>query len=209
MGIIRALFSSKITTLLALIAALVGVLQDPQWVGVIPQDWAAMLTTIGALAAALSRGLVDADGDGIPDVLQGKKGSSTVKLLGLLVVVGLSLMVLVSCTKAAAQPRGAVLLADARVGAVCSGPATMAGCLVSVYDSTANVSLAANVAVEKGDTLWRTRACTANQTVVIGAQFVGTAPGRSNSAAVGARGTGQCTAVAGQPSPVIIVEIVP
>ena len=207
--LIRALLSSKLTTLLALVAVLAGVLADPQWLGVIPQDWAAMLTTIGAIAAALSRGLVDADGDGVPDILQGKKGHASLKLLALLIVCAGALAFLGGCVKrAAAQPAGSVLLADARVGAVCSGPATMTGCLVSIHDSTANVSLANNVAVAKGDTLWRTRACNQNETVVIGARFVGTAPNRSNSAAVGARGTGQCTAVAGQPSPVIIVEIV-
>ena len=129
-------------------------------------------------------------------------------LLVVLLLFGVSLG-LACTTKAAAEPsESRVLLADARVGAVCSGPATMTGCLVSIHDSTANVSLASNVQVAKGDTLWRTRACSQNETVVIGARFVGTAPNRSNSAAVGARGTGQCTAVAGQPSPVIIVEIV-
>src|SRR5690606_34951885 len=61
------------------------------------------------------------------------------------VFVVLALMfVLSACTKAAAQPRPDVLLADARVGAVCAGPTTMAGCLVSVYDSTAGASLASN-----------------------------------------------------------------
>ena len=71
--LIRALLSSKLTTLLALVAVLAGVLADPQWLGVVPQDWAAMLTTVGAIAAALSRGLVDADGDGVPDILQGRR----------------------------------------------------------------------------------------------------------------------------------------
>lgn len=123
-------------------------------------------------------------------------------------VLGVSLGI--ACTtKAAASPVPVLTVADARVGAVCSGPATMAGCIVSVYDSTAGVALATSIAVTRGDTLWRTRTCTANQTVVIGAQFIGTAPGKSNSPAVGARGTGQCTAVAGQPVPVIVVEITP
>lgn len=114
-----------------------------------------------------------------------------------------------SCTKAAAEPRPALLLADARIGAVCSGPATMTGCLISVYDSTANVSLAANVAVVKGDTLWRTRPCTSIETVVVGGQFIGTRAGATNSAPVGARGTGACTAQAGQPSPVIVIQVTP
>jgi hypothetical protein len=115
-----------------------------------------------------------------------------------------------SCgAKVAAQPRGKILMADARIGAVCSGPATMTGCLVSVFDSTANVALATNVAVAKGDTLWRTRPCTAIETVVVGGQFIGTRAGASNSAPVGARGTGACTAQAGQPSPVIVIQITP
>ena len=128
--------------------------------------------------------------------------------LAVLLLAGLSLGA--SCTsKLAAKPVPAMVLADARVGAVCSGPATMTGCLISVFDSTANVSLAASVAVTKGDTLWRTRACTANETVVIGGQFIGTKSGASNSAPVGARGTGACTAQAGQPSPVIVIQVTP
>lgn len=111
--------------------------------------------------------------------------------------------------KAVAQPRALLTFADARVGAVCNGPSTMTGCLISVFDSTANVSLAANVAVAKGDTLWRTRPCTANETVIVGGQFIGTRAGASNSAPVGARGTGLCTAQAGQPSPVIVIQVVP
>src|SRR5690606_22413252 len=168
-----------------------------------------MLTTIGAIAAALSRGLVDADGDGIPDLLQGKKGNAKAKLLSVIAFVGVLLLALACVNRAAAEPRdSALVVADLRVGAVCGGPATMTGCLVSVYDSTAGTSLASNVAVAKGDTLWRTRACTTNQTVVIGATFIGTAAGRSNSQPVGARGTGQCAAQAGQPIPAIIVEVV-
>ncbi len=116
------------------------------------------------------------------------------------------LVLLFACITAA-TPRPSLIFADARIGAVCSGPATMTGCLISVVDSTAGVSLASNVPVAKGDTLWRTRPCTANETVVIGAQFVGTRAGASNSAAVGARGTGACTAQAGQPSPVIVVTV--
>lgn len=109
----------------------------------------------------------------------------------------------------AAQPVGAVVVADLRVGAVCGGPASMTGCLVSLYDSTANVALASSIAVARGDTLWRSRPCTSNESVVIGGTFVGTRAGASNSAPVGARATGTCTAQAGQPSPVIVVEIVP
>lgn len=111
------------------------------------------------------------------------------------------------CRPAAAEPRASLLLADARIGAVCSGPATMTGCLISVYDSTANVSLASNVAVVKGDTLWRTRPCLSIETVVVGGQFIGTRAGATNSAPVGARGTGACTAQAGQPSPVIVIQV--
>lgn len=135
--------------------------------------------------------------------------SNRSKLLALLAFVGVLLLALACVNRAAAEPRdSALVVADLRVGAVCGGPATMTGCLVSVYDSTAGAALASNVAVAKGDTLWRSRPCTSNQTVVIGAQFVGTAPGRSNSAPVGARGTGACTAQAGQPIPAIIVEVV-
>lgn len=118
----------------------------------------------------------------------------------------LALLLVVACT-VAAMPRPSLVMADARIGAVCNGPATMTGCIISVVDSTANVSLASNVAVAKGDTLWRTRACTANETVVVGAVFIGTRAGASNSAPVGARGQGACTAQAGQPSPVIVVTV--
>lgn len=70
MGIIRAILSSKITTVLGLIAAFIGLLTDPQFAGVVPADWSAMLATIGTVIASISRALVDADGDGIPDAFQ-------------------------------------------------------------------------------------------------------------------------------------------
>jgi hypothetical protein len=209
MGILRALLSSKFTTVLALIAAFIGLLTNPDFAGVIPADWSAWLASVGTVIASLSRALVDADGNGIPDIVDGftgRRGNARPALLALLVVAGVTL----ACVaRLAAAPFPALVLADARVGAVCSGPASMTGCLISVYDSTAGASLAANVAVPKGDTLWRNRPCTINETVVIGAAFVGTAPNVSPSAPVGARGTGQCTAQAGQPAPVIVIEIVP
>lgn len=70
MSFLRALLSSKITTWLGLISAMVGLLTNPEFAGVVPADWSAMLATIGAVVASVSRGLVDADGDGIPDAFQ-------------------------------------------------------------------------------------------------------------------------------------------
>lgn len=123
-------------------------------------------------------------------------------------VVG-PLALLACVATAAAAPVPSLVVSDLRVGAVCGGPATMTGCLVSLYDSTAQASLADGVAVAKGDTLWRARPCTSNETVVIGGTFVGTRAGASNSPPVGARGAGVCTAQAGSPTPVIVVQVVP
>jgi hypothetical protein len=132
------------------------------------------------------------------------------KFACLLFCCSIGAALLSSCGSAAAQPRrSVVIVADAQIKAVCNGPATMTGCLVSVFDSTAGLPLAVNVAVAKGDTLTRIRPCTANETIVIGGQFIGTRAGATNSAPVGARGTGACTAQAGQPSPVIVIQVTP
>ena len=118
---------------------------------------------------------------------------------------------LVACVTAAASPAPSFSVGlettALRVGAVCQG--AMAGCVISVYDSTASVPLVTDAVATVGDTVWATRACVVNEAVVIGATFVGTAPGKDNSAPVGARATGQCTATAEQPVPQIIVHVVP
>ena len=168
-----------------------------------------VLEMLTPILAAL--GLRDAAGGPTPasNPEQGGASSSLLLVLALVGLVGLQ-----ACRKVAAQPAGAGLgsaveMTSLRIGAVCNGPAGMTGCAISIFDSTANVSLASNVATPKGDTLFRTRACTLNETVVIGATFLGTAPGKSPSAPVGRRATGTCSATADAPTPDLIVEIVP
>lgn len=139
-------------------------------------------------------------------------GKDHLKLVGLVLFVLAASVALTACTDVAAQPTpelATVLeVQELRVGAVCNGPTDMAGCVVSVYDSTASIALATNVAVTKGDTLWRTRACLAVETVTIGATFVGVAPGLNNSDPIAVSGTGNCSPTAGTPTPELIVQVV-
>jgi hypothetical protein len=88
MGLIRAIFTSKLTTLLSLVAALIGLLTQPEFVGLVPADWSAWLAGVGTFVAALSRGFVDADGDGIPDVFQGRQGNAKLGLMVSLLFLG-------------------------------------------------------------------------------------------------------------------------
>lgn len=65
----KAVFHSKITTILAALAAVIGVLTKPEFAGFLPQDISAVLMTVGAVIGFLSRGLLDTDGDGRPDII--------------------------------------------------------------------------------------------------------------------------------------------
>lgn len=69
MGFIKAILGSKITTILALAAAMIGLLTKPEFAGLLPADWSAWLAGVGTLVASISRALVDTDGDGIPDII--------------------------------------------------------------------------------------------------------------------------------------------
>lgn len=221
-ALFKIFLSSKTVALLGFAGVILGGISNPEFSTFIPANIAAWAVTVGGIVTTLTRGLVDTNANGIPDLfefftgtpatkdrLKRENGYASTRLLaGILLFAALGLVAM-ACGKAAAQPRATMVLADARVGAVCSGPASMTGCLISLHDSTANISLASNVAVVRGDTLWRTRPCLAIETVVIGGQFIGTRPGATNSAPVGARGTGACTAQAGQPSPVIVIQVTP
>lgn len=66
--VFHALLSSKFVTLLGLGGAILGALSDPKFSGLIPANVAAIATTAGVVIAALSKGLVDANGNGIPDL---------------------------------------------------------------------------------------------------------------------------------------------
>lgn len=221
------MIAKRLWTYLAIVAtALLGINQlatelfgpdSPIHLGAGIQKWLAW----GALAALAYRRMKDDNHNGIPDVFEPEawqsptlgaiseaRAEQRAKVLGLLILLG-GVTVLSACRSAAAQPTHAMSiereLQDLRIGAPCKGPTGMTGCLISIYDSTAGVSLASNVAVNRDDTLWRTRPCVVIGTVVIGGQFVGTAAGLNPSPPIGARGTGSCNPVAGQPFPVIII----
>lgn len=69
MSVLKGLLGSKFTTLLALVAAIVGVVNHPDFAGLVPENWAAILATVGSVVASLSRALVDTDKDGVPDIV--------------------------------------------------------------------------------------------------------------------------------------------
>lgn len=66
----KLVLSSKFTALLGLVAGFIGLLSKPEFSGLVPADWSAWLASVGVVIAALSRGLVDANGNGIPDILE-------------------------------------------------------------------------------------------------------------------------------------------
>ena len=65
----KAVFHSKITTILAALAAVIGLLTKPEFAGLLPADWSAWLMSVATFIGFLSRGLLDTDGDGRPDII--------------------------------------------------------------------------------------------------------------------------------------------
>lgn len=220
MTLIRWLLSKKVTTLLGLVAALIGILTDPQWSGLVPVDWSAMLTTIGGIIAALSRGLVDADGDGIPDILQGRTGGSRLGLLVMLSTVGLGACVLGAWTHgsgaALRHETPAVLLevdaarADSVVAtATCGDAAWRSATAVSTCEWTVTRNgVAVTPAPANG---WTTRVAHGGA-AGSSATYVISARGRNAAGDVGPYGSVTRTLTVGYPpitAPVITVTVGP
>lgn len=180
------ILGSKILTLLALVAALIGIVTEPQFSGIVPADWSAWLASIGSILAAVSRALVDADGDGVPDVIQGKRGGARFGALLALLLVGACV------TVAAARP--VLELAPPVVEYGCEQSPPNDRCIVVLRDSIApgNMPVLRTDTVPVGvtRTVTITRPLTAGQRVVVLGSFEGlTASGRK-SAAVSARAEG-------------------
>lgn len=124
-----------------------------------------------------------------------------------------------ACTVKKAQaspPKSDVAVAYTAAGDIqytipCEGPATMAGCLVTAYDSTASAVLVASTARAKGQSLVVTRVCSKTAPtppVVVGVTRIGTAPGFTPSTPRLDRIQADCPALqAPQPTGTITVEI--
>lgn len=100
----KLVLSSKFTTILGLVAAFIGLLTKPEFAGVVPVDWSAWLASAGTVVATLARSLVDADGNGIPDVIdhllgRPTSGHASVRLVVLLTLSGMALVALLRVTR--------------------------------------------------------------------------------------------------------------
>lgn len=156
------ILGSKIVTLLALVAALIGIVTEPQFSGLLPADWSAWLASIGSILAAVSRALVDADGDGVPDVLQGRRGNVRIGALLVLLLVGACV------TVAAARPMLHVDPPTVEYGCNQSPPNDR--CIVVLRDSIG----VGNMPVLRTDTVpvGVTRTVTINRTLTPGQRVV-------------------------------------
>jgi hypothetical protein len=64
----KLILSSKTVAILGFLSVIAGAIADPQWSGVLPDNIQAWAIGLGGILTTLSRGLVDANGDGIPDI---------------------------------------------------------------------------------------------------------------------------------------------
>lgn len=93
---LAAIANTKVVQLLAMVAAMIGVTQDPQFSGAVPANWSGWLATASVIISGLVRGLADKNNNGRADVFDwlaefgsGTNGFVSFPLLGMLASLGL------------------------------------------------------------------------------------------------------------------------
>lgn len=221
MQLIKWILGSKLTAIIGLVAAFLGLLNNPEFAGVIPQDWAAWAAGAGVLLATLARSLVDADGNGVPDLIDrllgrdvatNQRGVASIAVVLALASVGM--LALLACTPAFAKVSPGVSLEVAADSILvtygCDGDAPNVACLATIADSATGAVLVSNVRLNFGQpAALAPRFCTSSGRVAFIGTFVGvTASGRQSPPVTVISG-GTCDLAGGAVRPTINVQIRP